>query len=218
MKNKTTFYSCKYDKVFKEVFLNPDNKDILKALLEFTLKTKIDDIKTDMTDVLGKNFTLNDNKTDIILESGNKIINIEIIPQDTNNTRMRNTALLFKLYKTLIFTEGYATKDFIQINFSWGIKDDINIDRFKLINNHDKNDVYVDNLLIIHININNIMKSWYENNQKEIDKYKYYIMLGLNDKELDKMNTDDEIVNKYKQAIKEVNKDTEFIEYISKEN
>ena len=36
------FYSCRYDRTFKEVFLNPNNSDLLKALLEFILKIKID--------------------------------------------------------------------------------------------------------------------------------------------------------------------------------
>ena len=35
------FYSCRYDKTFKEVFLNPKNEDLLKALLEDILKVKI---------------------------------------------------------------------------------------------------------------------------------------------------------------------------------
>ena len=36
------FYSCRYDKIFKEVFLNPKNEDLLKALLEDILKVKIE--------------------------------------------------------------------------------------------------------------------------------------------------------------------------------
>lgn len=218
MKNKSTFYTCKYDKVFEKIFLNPDNKDLLKALLEFTIKTKIDDIKTDMTDVLGEDFALKDDIIDIILESKKQVINIEINPQDSSSSRVRNMVVLSKLYKTLIFEEGYINKDFIQIDFSWGVKDDIKVNRFKLVRKDDPTDIYIDNLLIIQINIDYILESWYENNEEEIEKYKYFIMLGLNEEELDKMNTNDEIINKYKQAIKEVNKDSKFIEYLSKEN
>ena len=36
------FYSCRYDKTFKEVFLNSKNEDLLKALLEDILKVKIE--------------------------------------------------------------------------------------------------------------------------------------------------------------------------------
>lgn len=34
MTGNLDFYPCKYDRAFKEVFLNPNNKDLLKALLE----------------------------------------------------------------------------------------------------------------------------------------------------------------------------------------
>jgi len=36
------FYSCRYDRAFKEVFLNSKNEDLLKALLEDILKVKIE--------------------------------------------------------------------------------------------------------------------------------------------------------------------------------
>ena len=38
---KKEFYTCKNDRAFKEVFLNPNNSDLLKALPEFILKIKI---------------------------------------------------------------------------------------------------------------------------------------------------------------------------------
>ena len=44
-KNMEAFYTCKNDRAFKEVFLKPDNSDLLKALLEFILKIKIDKLE-----------------------------------------------------------------------------------------------------------------------------------------------------------------------------
>ena len=41
-KKMAKFYTCRNDRAFKEVFLNPNNSDLLKALLEFILKIKID--------------------------------------------------------------------------------------------------------------------------------------------------------------------------------
>lgn len=60
------------------------------------------------------------------------------------------------------------------------------------------------------------MKIWYDNINEEIKKNKYLIMLGLNDKELKKM-PNDEIINKFKKSIENVNKDPEFIEYMTEE-
>ena len=42
---KNTFYTCKYDRPFKEIFLNEQNKHLLKGLLETILKTEIDKIE-----------------------------------------------------------------------------------------------------------------------------------------------------------------------------
>ena len=39
------FYTCRNDRAFKEVFLNPNNSDLLKAILEFILKIKIDKLE-----------------------------------------------------------------------------------------------------------------------------------------------------------------------------
>ena len=39
------FYTCRNNRAFKEVFLNPNNSDLLKALLEFILKIKIDKLE-----------------------------------------------------------------------------------------------------------------------------------------------------------------------------
>ena len=39
------FYTCKYDRAFKEVFMNEKNKDILIELLQSILKLKINTVK-----------------------------------------------------------------------------------------------------------------------------------------------------------------------------
>ena len=46
------FYTCRNDRAFKEVFLKPDNSDLLKALLEFILKIKIDKLEIKKTELL----------------------------------------------------------------------------------------------------------------------------------------------------------------------
>ena len=45
MQEKKKFYTCKYDRAFKEVFMKEDNKDILTNLLEEILEVKISNIE-----------------------------------------------------------------------------------------------------------------------------------------------------------------------------
>ena len=39
------FYTCKYDRAFKEVFMKEENKDILEKVLETVLGVKIEKIR-----------------------------------------------------------------------------------------------------------------------------------------------------------------------------
>ena len=44
-KDDDTFYTCKYDRAFKEFFMNEKNKDILIELLQSVLKLKISKVE-----------------------------------------------------------------------------------------------------------------------------------------------------------------------------
>ena len=60
---------------------------------------------------------------------------------------------------------------------------------------------------------------WYSNSKREIEKYKYLIMLDLNQKELRNLEklSQDRSVYKYMETLEEVNKDPEFREFMSAE-
>ena len=60
---------------------------------------------------------------------------------------------------------------------------------------------------------------WYTNSKREIEKYKYLIMLDLNQKELRNLEklSQDRSVYKYMETLEEVNKDPEFREFMSAE-
>lgn len=45
MQRQGKFYTCKYDRAFKEVFMKEENKDILKNLSESILQVEINKIK-----------------------------------------------------------------------------------------------------------------------------------------------------------------------------
>ena len=62
-----------------------------------------------------------------------------------------------------------------------------------------------------------LMKLWYSKEEKEIDKYKYLIMLDLDDKELLNLSIKDKVVSKYMSEIEKVNEDPSFWEFISAE-
>ena len=78
------------------------------------------------------------------------------------------------------------------------------------------NDPFVRNFIIYDINMVKCKNLWYTKD-KEFDKYKYLMMLDLNEEKLEDLSKKDKVVSKYMETLEEVNKDPEFREYMSAE-
>ena len=92
------FYTCRYDRTFKEVFMKEENKDLLIYLLEKILKVKINDLEylnleqnVDNIYVKRKHFDLN-LKTDV------GKIQVEINSINKGYVRPRNMAYICDTY------------------------------------------------------------------------------------------------------------------------
>ena len=211
------FYTCKNDRAFKEVFLNPNNSDLLKALLEFILKIKIDKLEIKKTELLSGNVNIKDKRVDAIVHTGNKKIEIEINSQYEKYLNPRNMAYICNTYQshTLVGKEYNQQTDIIQVNLTWGLgrnNDEMKI--YKIMN--EKGELYVKNFIIYEINMDYYDKIWYSKNKEEIKKNQYMIMLDLDKKELKNMSKD-KIVDKYITNVTIVNDDPEFQKYMSEE-
>ena len=211
------FYTCRFDRPFKEVFLNPKNKDLLKALLELVLEIKIDRIEIRSTELLSGNIGVKDKRVDALVYAGDKKIEIEINSENRDYVRPRNMAYLCNIYQshTLRGEEYNEDTDIIQINFTYGLGEKKEAKReYKVRDKEGKE--YVKNFKIHEINMDYYKKIWYDKNEDEIEKNKYIVMLDLDKEELEKMPKD-KIVDKYITNVTIVNDDPEFQEYMSKE-
>ena len=212
-----TFYTCKNDRAFKEVFLNPDNSDLLKALLEFILKIKIDKLEVKKTELLSGNVNIKDKRVDAIVHTGNKKIEIEINSQNKNYLHTRSTAYICNIYQSNASVGDTYNEDtdIIQVNLTWGLgKNNDEMKIYKIMN--EKGELYVKNFIIYEINMDYYDKIWYSKNEEEIKKNQYMIMLDLDKKELENMPKD-KIVDKYITNVTIVNDDPEFQKYMSEE-
>ena len=212
-----TFYTCRNDRAFKEVFLNPNNSDLLKALLEFILKIKIDKLKIKKTELLSGNVNIKDKRVDAIVHTGNKKIEIEINSQNKDYLHTRSTAYICNIYQSNASVGDTYNEDtdIIQVNLTWGLgrnNDEMKI--YKIMN--EKGELYVKNFIIYEINMDYYDKIWYSKNEDEIKKNQYMIMLDLDKKELKNMPKD-KIVDKYITNVTIVNDDPEFQKYMSEE-
>ena len=118
-----TFYTCRNDRAFKEVFLKPDNSDLLKALLEFILKIKIDKLEIKKTELLSGNVNIKDKRVDAIVHTGNKKIEIEINSQNKDYLHTRSTAYICNIYQSNANVGDTYNEDtdIIQVNLTWGL-------------------------------------------------------------------------------------------------
>jgi len=212
-----TFYTCRNDRAFKEVFLNPNNSDLLKALLEFILKIKIDKLEIKKTELLSGNANIKDKRVDAIVHTGNKKIEIEINSQNKDYLHTRSTAYICNIYQSNASVGDTYNEDtdIIQVNLTWGLgrnNDEMKI--YKIMN--EKGELYVKNFIIYEINMDYYDKIWYSKNEEEIKKNQYMIMLDLDKKELKNMPKD-KIVDKYITNVTIVNDDPEFQKYMSEE-
>ena len=211
------FYTCRNDRAFKEVFLNPNNSDLLKALLEFILKIKIDKLEIKKTELLSGNVNVKDKRVDAIVHTGNKKIEIEINSQNKDYLHTRSTAYICNIYQSNASVGDTYNEDtdIIQVNLTWGLgrnNDEMKI--YKIMN--EKGELYVKNFIIYEINMDYYDKIWYSKNEEEIKKNQYMIMLDLDKKELENMPKD-KIVDKYITNVTIVNDDPEFQKYMSEE-
>ena len=212
-----TFYTCRNDRAFKEVFLKPNNSDLLKALLEFILKIKIDKLEIKKTELLSGNVNIKDKRVDAIVHTGNKKIEIEINSQNKNYLHTRSTAYICNIYQSNASVGDTYNEDtdIIQVNLTWGLgKNNDEMKIYKIMN--EKGELYVKNFIIYEINMDYYDKIWYSKNEDEIKKNQYMIMLDLDKKELKNMPKD-KIVDKYITNVTIVNDDPEFQKYMSEE-
>ena len=211
------FYTCKNDRAFKEIFLNPNNSDLLKALLEFILKIEIDKLEIKKTELLSGNVNIRDKRVDALVYTGNKKIEIEINSENKKYLNPRNTAYICNTYQshTLVGKEYNQQTDIVQVNLTWGLgaKEDV-MTKYMIMSKDGK--LFVKNFIIYEINMDYYNELWYSKNEDGIKKNLYLIMLDLDKKELKSMPKDD-IVDKYITNVTIVNDNPEFQKYMSEE-
>lgn len=211
------FYTCKYDRPFKEIFLNNKNKHLLKGLLETILKIKIDEIEIMPTERNSGNIKVKRKIFDALLHVDNKKIGIEVNSNIKDYTRSRNMSYICDVYShhTMVGESYDEETDIIQINLTYGMKDKLPYRIYKIRDKEEKE--YVKNFYIYEINMEYYKKIWYDKKEREIKENKYLVMLDLEEKELEKLSKEDKGVGEYMGEIRKLNGEIVFREYMSEE-
>ena len=154
---------------------------------------------------------------DAILYTDKGVINVEVNTVDDDYIRVRNTAYIMNVYgRYYLRGEDYNKDDnFIQINFNYNLKKNYLIEDYKI--RSEAGDVLVDNFMIYDLNMDKYLEFCYNKNKKEIDAYKYLIMLDLPKEELSVLSKSDKVVSSYMEKLDNINEDPRFQSYMSAE-
>ena len=220
------FYLACNDKCFKCIFQNPQNQYLLGLLIESVTGCKYSNMNYSNVEK-NINMYIKRKYLDMNLDSKDAIVNIEMNRFNRNYINPRNTSFICDCYSNNVLKNGKYTedKDVIQINFSYGIKGNIPIKKYMILNtNRNDKKPRVKNFKIYEVNMDYIMKYWYNRNKQEVNidriiEYRYFIMLSLNLNELEELYeiTKDERIRDFMKELEKVNTLPEFRQFITEE-
>ena len=220
------FYLACNDKCFKCIFLNPQNQYLLGLLIESVTGCKYSNMNYSNVEK-NINMYIKRKYLDMNLDSKDAIVNIEMNRFNRNYINPRNTSFICDCYSNNVLKNGKYTedKDVIQINFSYGIKGNVPIKKYMILNtNRNDQKPRVKNFKIYEVNMDYIMKYWYNRNKQEVNidriiEYRYFIMLSLNLNELEELYeiTKDERIRDFMKELEKVNTLPEFRQFITEE-
>ena len=209
------FYTAKIDAMFKAIFCNPKNTNLLKGLIEKCLKEKIEVIEIKSPEVVKKNIYEKGKVLDVLVYAGGRYINIEINSSYYNGVHRKNSAYIFNKYaEALKVGEDYLKMpEFIQIEFTNELPKNYPVlGKYEYIDEKTKIK-RVDNLVTYEYNISKIK----EESKKGNRLYDFVAALDFNLEEIKKYCGDDEYMKKFSEELKRLNDDIEFTEFLSAE-
>jgi len=221
IETKEKYYTCRYDRPFKEIFLKERNKDLLKDLLELILNVKINNITLGPNERNTGSLRVKRKTYDALLYTDIGKIEIEVNANNKKYIYPRNMAYICDLYShhTLV-KESYNQDTIImQINLSYELGKKNKAVRVYTICD-EEGEKFVKNFEIIQINMDYFVNLWYDREnvtKEEIGKNRLLIMLGLGRENLEKFSKYYEEVNRFMGELDKLNMDVEFREYMSEE-
>ena len=220
--DKKKFYSLKYDQVFKNVFFRDIN--LLKYFLTNILNLfyddfYIDDIEIKNTELSKDRLYIKNKCLDILVKTGNKIINLEINTSYNSYTKNRNLIYLFNSIIDDTHKSDKYTLDneHIQINFNFN-DSGYDIESYHILEDT-TNKLFTNFFRSININVDYFYNEWYNLNKDNsfFKKYKNIIIMNFNEDELLNLKDCDNFMDKIKDDITSLNKDDDFYQFMTDE-
>ena len=160
LEKEEKFYTAKYDRAFKEVFLKEENEELLLSVLKETLNTEVAVIKQRNIELNSGNIFIRRKYFDILLETDQGLVGIEINSSVEDYLHPRNLAFQCDNYAhyTLVGKDYTEKVKIIQINLTYNMKDDELVRIYYIQDDTGKK--YVQNFRIIEWNMDKLMEFW----------------------------------------------------------
>ena len=205
------FYTAKYDRIFKTIFIDKNDHLLMESVLSECLGEKVKILEYLKVELGVTNISERTKRLDVLLECNGKKIIVELNTEgpSVNN---RNLAFFSKYYGTRTkinkkYKDGYK---YILINLSYNVIDKEFKRNYYVQDESGKK--YVQDFEIIEFIMDNITKECYDRIMKGMEvQYKHLAMLDLNIEALEKLSEYDYIVKEYMDKLVDLNNDEVFI-------
>ena len=217
VKTKNTYLTAMNDKMFKNVIRTKGGKRLLKVIIENAIGKEIDEIIFTDPELLVTNRYVRGKTIDLHVLSGKEIIMVEVNNKDDDKTRIRNTAYINSNYSNYVKVgEEYRDDtNFYQINLSRKSLSGKLKDEYKLWNTSHEYE-FVKNYKIIEYNVTKAYDLCYNEGKKD-GELEYVALFMADEKNIDKIDKENEIMQEFIKEMEKINKDDKFNHWISAE-
>ncbi len=202
MKNKNAYHS---DKMIKELLLDENNQDILKKVLETALNMHVLNVEKESKD--GLNLINLQLQEPYSLYSSNFYKARMDLKVSKPYSAYSSTRYALEHYENhrIHSQHDYLQKILVfQIHFVWELPEEYNKKvKFEFaLREEETNELRDKNSFMYVINMDKVMESWYKNDEENIKKDRYLIMLGLPLRDLKHLAKEDVFIEKYLNSLK----------------
>ena len=188
MKNKrrqNQFLAFNYDRVFKSIFCSEEARrkedfHLLERLISDVIKEKVKVIKIMSPELAVTSTRERTKRLDLLIESHGKVVHMELNTSWNLENKIKNNCFFFSFYsQNTKVGENFNTNiTFIHISLNYGMgKTD------KLIIDTSEYKKILPNIRMLHVNLDNYKRIWYDNVAKENMKGSLLTLISLKNKE-----------------------------------